>query len=369
MNKICVYAIAKNEAKFAAKWYENVKCADYVVCLDTGSTDGTPDILRSLGCTVYCKTYDFFRFDQARNDALDLALGLTDADVFVVPDLDELFDDGWCDTLRSAWDPATHTRGVFDYKLGEDYVAGTLNWIHDRSWRWRYPCHECMERADGTGIFYGPGEQLDLRGGKLRLHHWPDRSKPRAQYLPLLKLRVDENPDDQSSMAYYLRELMYAGSPDDAIAFEPRLPFPRLEGNSGAWACLCLANAYESKGNRARAKVLLHQAWLLDPANRTAPAKLAQLLCTEGDPLGAEAVLRRSLALSGTTRPDCLFLDHEDVWLWRMVDWLGVALFAQERYREALLHFETALAGANTDDARTHVEENIRICKSRLKTP
>ena len=47
--KIYVYAIAKNEAKFARRWMGSMAEADGVYVLDTGSTDGTPDILRELG--------------------------------------------------------------------------------------------------------------------------------------------------------------------------------------------------------------------------------------------------------------------------------------------------------------------------------
>ena len=60
--RVCVYAICKNEAKFARRWMASMSEADDIVVLDTGSTDGTPQLLRSLGatgklagfrCTVY----------------------------------------------------------------------------------------------------------------------------------------------------------------------------------------------------------------------------------------------------------------------------------------------------------------------------
>ena len=48
-NKICVYAISKNEAQFVERWYNSMKEADYVVVLDTGSRDGTAEKLKELG--------------------------------------------------------------------------------------------------------------------------------------------------------------------------------------------------------------------------------------------------------------------------------------------------------------------------------
>ena len=53
--KIYVYAISKNEEKFAKRWYESVKSADGIYVLDTGSTDNTVKILKELGAKVTTK--------------------------------------------------------------------------------------------------------------------------------------------------------------------------------------------------------------------------------------------------------------------------------------------------------------------------
>ena len=50
--KVAVYTITLNEAKHIARWYESAKDADYLLIADTGSTDGTVDIARSLGIKV-----------------------------------------------------------------------------------------------------------------------------------------------------------------------------------------------------------------------------------------------------------------------------------------------------------------------------
>ena len=161
--KICVYAIAKDEEANASRWMEVLRGADAVVVLDTGSSDRTAEILRGRGATVVAKKYDNFRFDVARNDALQYALE-TDADVFLALDMDEFPDPGWDEAIRSDWDPSVHTRGCYDLYLGAPPIACSRNWIHDRSWRWRFPVHECMERRDGSGTLYHVRNQLDLRG-------------------------------------------------------------------------------------------------------------------------------------------------------------------------------------------------------------
>jgi glycosyltransferase involved in cell wall biosynthesis len=47
--KIAVYAIALNEEQFVKRWYESAKDADYLLIADTGSTDKTVKLAKSLG--------------------------------------------------------------------------------------------------------------------------------------------------------------------------------------------------------------------------------------------------------------------------------------------------------------------------------
>ena len=90
MNKICVYAIAKNEEKNVESWVESVRPADHIIVLDTGSTDKTVELLSSLGVEVHQKEYEHFRFDVARNDSLDLISD--EYNIRVCIDLDERFE-------------------------------------------------------------------------------------------------------------------------------------------------------------------------------------------------------------------------------------------------------------------------------------
>ena len=68
--KIATVSIAKNEEKFVIPWVESARESDYLIILDTGSTDNTVELARSLGVIVHEKTYSPWRFDHARNDLL-----------------------------------------------------------------------------------------------------------------------------------------------------------------------------------------------------------------------------------------------------------------------------------------------------------
>ena len=65
--KIVVYAISKNEEKFARRWVNSMKEADEIYVLDTGSTDNTVNLLKEMGVNVVCKEIKPWRFDVARN--------------------------------------------------------------------------------------------------------------------------------------------------------------------------------------------------------------------------------------------------------------------------------------------------------------
>ena len=103
--KICVYAIAKNEIKFIERWYESVKEADYICVLDTGSSDETYEKFKELGIIVKQKSYDNFRFDEARNDSMELIP--EDADICVCIDIDEYCEPGWTKLLKENWNEST----------------------------------------------------------------------------------------------------------------------------------------------------------------------------------------------------------------------------------------------------------------------
>jgi glycosyltransferase involved in cell wall biosynthesis len=70
MPKIAVYTMAKNEAEHVGRFAATVRGADRVVVTDTGSTDGTPDLLRDAGIEVHSARIVPWRFDVASNVAL-----------------------------------------------------------------------------------------------------------------------------------------------------------------------------------------------------------------------------------------------------------------------------------------------------------
>ena len=216
--KICVYAICKNELKFVDQWLENMSEADYIVVLDTGSTDGTYEKLKEDQRVTLVKQQEItpWRFDVARNESMKLIPD--DADILVCTDFDELFEPGWANFLRENWIPGYHNRCLYPYAWDhgaekEPQFVFTYNKIHTRDFEWYFPVHEVVQPKAGV-------QEICLDGyGHIYLHHWQDKEKPRSQYLDLLELSVKENPNNSHVRLLYAREHMLMKEWKSAIKY------------------------------------------------------------------------------------------------------------------------------------------------------
>jgi glycosyltransferase involved in cell wall biosynthesis len=227
--KTCVYAISLNEIKHVDTFMAHCQGADFVLVCDTGSTDGTAERLRELGAVVYDIVQRPWRFDVPRNTALSLVPA--DIDVCLSIDLDEYLQPGWVEALDRAWQESngTMTRVSYDYiwNWNADGTPATrffADKIHHRQgYRWRHPCHETL-------YWEGTGQEIRKNVPDLVLHHRADVTKSRGQYLPLLKMAVDEDPSNDRMSHYYGRELMFKSRWQDAIdEFQRHLSLPNAQ--------------------------------------------------------------------------------------------------------------------------------------------
>ena len=212
--KICVYAICKNEEKFVERWYNSMKEADYIVVLDTGSTDNTIALLAAKPKVIIKqKIIEPWRFDVARNESIKLIP--EDTDICICTDLDEILQEGWAAKLREKWYDGA-TRGKYTYiwsfdELGRPGVTFTYEKIHTRNdYEWFHAVHEVLRKIT-------PGEEKFVIIPDMILEHHPDPQKSRGDYLRLLKIDVDEKPKDDRARHYYARELMFNGQYEEAI--------------------------------------------------------------------------------------------------------------------------------------------------------
>lgn len=180
--KIAVYTIALNEEKHVERWYESAKDADYLLIADTGSTDKTIEIAKSLGINVIKISVKPWRFDDSRNAAL--AALPDDIDYCISMDMDETLSEGWRECLEKMTSDQVEYKLNITYRDEAEKVVDTYfinNRIHKRhGFRWDYFIHEALlpDRIKDYTLQFCEG---------LEVSHHPDREKSREQYNQMIE--------------------------------------------------------------------------------------------------------------------------------------------------------------------------------------
>ena len=225
--KIAVYTMARNEAEHVDRYAETTQGADIVVVTDTGSTDGTPDLLRQHGIEVREARVVPWRFDIATNVALCNVP--EDIDLCVKLDLDEVLwtpsGESWRPALEELWTTSRYPRRVRYWYTWSWLVPGKIpgsrfraGHIHARSgFLWMHPGHAAL--TDTLG-----GDTLDTDAVEIH-HYMTDKSRP--DYQLLLERAVEENRCPRT-LFYLGREYFFHQQDPDAIAvLQEYLEHPR----------------------------------------------------------------------------------------------------------------------------------------------
>lgn len=322
--KIAVYTIAKNEEQFVARWADSCKEADYRLILDTGSTDNTVALARFAGVDVHHKIFDPWSFAVARNHALDLVP--EDVDLCIALDMDEVLVEGWRTHLESMPSGITRPRYKYVWSWNDDGSEGLVyggDKIHARhGYRWKHPVHEVIQPIEY-------GEQQHWCYG-LEIHHFPDPSKSRAQYFDLLKLAVEESPNDDRNQFYLAREYFFHGQ--YTLAQFHFAEFLRLS----SWAPeRAAARRYIAKMRPTTAEPLLYQALSEDPGRRETWYELAHLYYVKNDWAAVKACCEM---LFRVKEKPLDYLCEPAPWGWQPHDLLALASYQLGDYQAAIEH-------------------------------
>lgn len=357
--KICVYAISKNEEEFVDRWMDAVSEADAVIVTDTGSTDHTVEKLRERGAIVYEDAISPWRFDTARNVALSHVP--EDMDICVSNDLDEVFEPGWRQKLEDLWRPEyTRARYLFTFTFNADGTPKKqypMEKIHIRhGYRWVHPVHEVLEYS-GTG-----SEKISWING-LVLNHYPDLSKPRSQYLPLLELSVQENPLDDRSMFWLGREYVYHRNFDKGIEILKR----HLSLSTAKWSeersasMRFIAQCYEEKGNMKEARSWLFRALAECPDVREPYLALVKSAYKEKNWPLSFAMAEKGLSI---TRDSGSYLVDPEGWGYALFDYGAIGAYNMGMYEKAR---DYARKAVSMDSTNKRLQNNLLLIEDRIK--
>lgn len=354
--KIYVYAICKNEEQFIERWVESMSEADGIFVLDTGSEDETVTKLEGLGVTVRVEKISPWRFDVARNKALEMVP--SDADLCVCTDLDEVFHPGWREALQNVYTPLVkQVRYRYTWNFNPDGSEGFVFWIekiHARAgFSWKHPVHEVLNYTDAPPHLsvYAEGVQLD---------HLADPSKSRAQYLPLLELSVEEDPDDDRNMHYLGREYMYYERWEDCIqTLRRHLELPRATWADERSASMrYIAKAYESLGNMPEAERFHLKACGEAPHLREPWLDFAKFLYRRNIWAGVLFLTERALEIQERPRT---YICEAESWGSAPYDLAAIASWHLGKDDKALEYGKMALEKAPEND---RLKSNVEYYKS-----
>ena len=358
--KVVVYAICKNEAQFVDRWMDSMGEADQVVVLDTGSEDDTVERLRARGALAEVEVISPWRFDVARNRSMELVP--EDADICVCTDLDEVFHPGWRARLEEAWLPeAGQATYRYTWSFNPDGSEGVTFWYekaHARhGYQWVHPVHEVLKWM-GTGR---PGPTVVAEG--VQLDHHPDPSKSRGQYLPLLELSVQEDPEDDRNVHYLGREYMYRGRWDDCIrTLKRHLTMPSATWRDERAASMrYIAKSYLNKGERAQARDWYLRAIAEAPHLREPYMDLALALYEQGEWDGV--LYFTGCALAITYRPRSYICEAAS-WGSLPHDLRSIALFHTGRLKEAR---EEARKAVELEPDNERLQGNLKLLENSPK--
>ncbi len=334
--KICVYAISKNEEKFVKRWTESMKEADEIYVLDTGSTDKTVDLLKEHGVHVVKKEINPWRFDVARNESLQLLP--KDTDICVCTDLDEVFQKGWREKLEKTWQKnTTRIKYTYNWKLDKNnnpLVSFYTEKIHKLSgYKWKNPVHEILE--------YNGNENV-LIIDSIILNHYPDETKSRKSYLPLLELSVKEDPNNDRNMHYLGREYMYYGYWKKCIkTLKKHLKLKTANWKDERSASMrFIARSYQNLNNYKEAKIWLEKAIIETPYLREPYVERALLAYNEENYLDVEKYCLKALTIKYHQKT---YINEIFCWDDTIYNLLAISNYYQNKFNYAIYFINLAI--------------------------
>lgn len=366
-NKICVYAIAKNESQNVDKWADSMLEADCVVVLDTGSSDDTVEKLKSRGIHVVTKIIKPWRFDVARNESMKLVP--EDCNILVCTDLDEVFEPGWADVLREKWVYGQTRMCWYKYSWSHDQYGNPdrvfwYNKIHCRGYSWKYIVHELlvdngtMDMSNMSEIFVDSG---------IMLHHWPLPKDGRDTYLPLLIERAKEayaeNDEDVMGALYLCHHYAYGGyykeSNDEIDKFIKKFYFSAGEFMISN-ILLFKGDNYKALGDKEKTEEYYKKAIEKCPTYRDPYISLGEFYIGEGNFESAKQTLLDGIKNSVRRYS---WLERSNSFNYHIYDLLDLACYYTGDKKSALAFAEKAYSMCPDDE---RLKNNVKLIVDTL---
>lgn len=362
MATICLNMIVKNEASVVTRCLDSV--LPYIhswAILDTGSTDGTQDIIRNhlAGLPGDLHERPWTDFGRARTQAIELAG--TRADYLLFMDADDLL---VCPP-GFAFPPLVADGYALRFLIGDEGAEQTFLracLVATRlSWSYKGVLHEGLDCPDSRVIHRldGPviraATSFTRRGDQDRFHR-------DAQ---ILEAALLDEPGNSRYVFYLAQTYWGAGRLEEALAAYLRRAVMG-EWDEEVYCSLLQAAVLMEQLGRPDATVLQAylKAYQARPTRAEPLCALARFCRSRGDFI--LGMMFASQALAIPKPPDLLVLD-EAVYRWRSLDEYGMNAFCAGRLQEARDACRRLLSGGGLPASeRVRVTANLRTVEDHL---
>lgn len=356
--QLCLSMIVRNEAKVIRRCLESVRPAIGAwAIVDTGSTDGTQDIIRECMADVPGQLIEreWVDFATNRNQALDLAR--KHGEYALIIDADEIME-----ITPSDWPLRLDAAGYYLNQVmghGEFQFSSSKLLRHDAAWRWEGVLHEYpatdmqqeLRKLDGLLVRSFPDGARSQR---------PQRDKFMDD-VRVLEAALQKEPGNQRYAFYLAQSLRDAGEAAAALdAYRHRVAL-------GGWAeeiwyslfqiGVLLEQLNAEAGDIINAYLAAHDA---RPTRAEALCELARYLRLSGR--YASAYVHAQAAAAIPMPNDLLFIDHS-VYRWRARDEQAVSAYYIDRRTEcARISRELLDEGSAPAEQHARLRANIELC-------
>lgn len=271
--RICLAMIVRNEAATMPRLVASLgDLVDEWCIIDTGSDDGTPELVqRLLGhLPGRLEQRPWKDFGHNRTELVRLCRTLPGVTHLLLADADMTF--AVSDEFRSALAAQTASRFLLRVVSGDHEFRMPYLVRNDVDWYYESPTHEYL--ASSTPVESTYFDDLVV------IHHADGgtRGEKHERDRRLLEARIVERPDDVRSVFYLARTLQYLGLDDEAIAmFERRNAMGQWDQER--YICLReIGMIHAGAGRPAEASWAWQRAISLRPSRAEAYYRLGKLL-------------------------------------------------------------------------------------------
>jgi len=354
---VCLTMIVKDEADILPRLFASCReLIDYWVICDTGSTDGTQEVIRRELAGIPGELHDrkWVNFGVNRSEAVAFARGKTDYLLLLDADM----------MIRQLAPLGRLTAGAYWLKQSEGGVEYRNKRLvrGDLPWRYVGSTHEYIESAENEG----GTERLDA----LVVEHYADGDSWSHKYerdLELLTRDVQENPDDaraQFYLAQTCRDLGRQTKDIEMVATAMRHYERRAEMEGWAeeryYALYQVGVLAEGLGDWPKAVDAYIRAWESRPERLEALHDLAVGLRERGCHQTAHRLIRASSNLSQPIPDDLLFVVPW-IYEWGMLFEYSVTAYWVGEYGNSLA------AGKRLLNVKSLPEEHRRLTTENIK--